>query len=480
MWLISLFSNLHHHTGLYHFDDAFSFKLHEPWHLALRHIGAAPVGLRTVLTGISDPLQPYLFDNLGHAISIGSFLNSKYAEKHPIDQYRADAENGMRSALEAVNKFKGELELAFAYGRINESCREEILSALEPAFERYAEYNNFGCLRFFLDALRKNVVSAADLRFEELHLDIENRRKNNTSKKLAAVLKAAEDKLKGEEANFVVAEEYINRFDAGISTEMNIAGKGQDNAFISFINNSFSRLYSLCQKNPSNSLKNFGVTFVENNLKKRRVSVQYQDSSRALLRSMPNRPGEANPSNIKTILSELGFDVTGAEAVRSSGSGNIMVRFIANIRPDAKDKAEYSHPVDIMGTQLKSPVDIICLFGRMQANDIADKVCSLELSRTAIVLLNGALDLPGRRQIAERFHRDKSGQNPFLLVDWVLLLHLATFQKTERLPILLNCTLPYTSSFQPFVLRGSVSDEMFIGRKKELNQILDPAGPVIV
>lgn len=59
------------------------------------------------------------------------------------------------------------------------------------------------------------------------------------------------------------------------------------------------------------------------------------------------------------------------------------------------------------------------------------------------------------------------------------MLHLALHEQTKRLPIMLNCTLPFTSSFKPFVEKGSVPDEMFIGRKKELNQILDPRGVAI-
>jgi hypothetical protein len=52
--------------------------------------------------------------------------------------------------------------------------------------------------------------------------------------------------------------------------------------------------------------------------------------------------------------------------------------------------------------------------------------------------------------------------------------------RTERLPILLSCSLPYSSSFQPFVKSGAVSDEMFIGRKSELANILDMNGYSLV
>lgn len=462
-------------------DDIFtSYRHYEPWRNALRHIAAPVIGLRETLGEIANPDNLFLYDNIGQAISICKYLNVKCGGHYSTEQYTADIETTSKAAKDVIEKFKGELELAFAYGRISESVKEDIIEGVELANEKFEECHYYGCLRAFLDALRNVINTAALTRLGELRQDVEERMRTNTSEKLAPVLEIALVKLDAPERNFVVAEEYINRYDAGISDNKDISVTSDSNVFLNFINKAFAELYGLCHKNESNSLRGFGPEYVERELKKKRVSSQYQDSSRVLVKSMPNSPGEVTPVMILTILKELGFDATSAKIVQSSTARSSMVHLSVGVNPDAKDKAEYSHPVDIMGTKLKSPVDVICLFGRMQPNDIVDKVCKLELSRTAIVFLNGTLDLPGRRQITERFHREKSGQNPFLLIDWVLLLYLALYQKNERLPKLLSCSLPYTSSFQPFVIKGSVPDEMFIGRKKELNQILDPNGPVIV
>ena len=457
-----------------------SYQHYEPWRNALRHIAAPVLGLRETLEEISNPDNQILYDNIGQAIYICEYLNKNCGDHYSLEQYKTDIDATNKAANEAIAKFKGELELAFAYGRISESFKEDILEGVELVNEKFEEYHYYGCLRAFLDALRNEINNAALTRMEELRQDVEERIRTNTSEKLAAVLEVARLKLNGPERNFVVAEEYINRYDAGIYDKNEIPVSPEGNVFLDFINTAFNTLYGICHKNESSSLRGFGPDYVERELKKKKVSAQYQDSSRMLLKNMPNRPEEVTPAFILTMLKEVGFDARNAKIMPSSAARSSMVHLSVDVNPDAKDKAEYSHPVDIMGTKLKSPVDVICLFGRMQPNDIVDKVCKLELSRTAIVFLNGTLDLPGRRQITERFHREKSGQNPFLLIDWVLLLYLALHQKTERLPILLSCSLPYTSSFQPFVIKGSVPDEMFIGRKKELNQILDPNGPVIV
>ena len=460
-------------------------RYYEPWRNALLHISAEVEDLRSVLERIADPSDPLVYDNLGQAVGICQYLNSHCGESLPVEQYEADLDAIRRSAWEAIGKFMGELESAFAYGRLSEFVKEDLRTAVytveqKPSdlLELFDERHNYGCLRALLDALRKIIGEKTAERQKELQADIDDRKQSGPAPRLAAVLDAAEAKLAAPERNFVVAEEYINRFDAGIADEPGRADAAASNTFLDFIGPTYDRLYTLCREHSSASLRGFGCDFADQELRRRDVSAQYRNNAQLLLRNMPNKPEDANPNAILALLKELGFDAVSAEPVRNTSSG--MVRLSVTVRPDAKDKAEYAHPVDIMGTNMPSTLNVVCLFGRMQPNDIVDKICRLEMNRMALVFLNGPLDLQGRRQISERFHKEMSGLNPFLLIDWVLLLYLSLRQKTERMPAMLSCTLPYTSSFQPFVESGSVSDEMFIGRKRELNKILDPNGPVIV
>ena len=97
----------------------------------------------------------------------------------------------------------------------------------------------------------------------------------------------------------------------------------------------------------------------------------------------------------------------------------------------------------------------------------------------SIVILNYPLNLAVRRQIAEEFHKT-TGDNPFILIDQVLAIYLAQHQITERLPVMLKCTLPFTK-YQPFAIDGGfVADEMFCGRARELATIKDPNGACVV
>ena len=66
------------------------------------------------------------------------------------------------------------------------------------------------------------------------------------------------------------------------------------------------------------------------------------------------------------------------------------------------------------------------------------------------------------------------------VIDQVLALYLALHEQVERLPLMLKCALPFTY-YQPFVRDGGPTpDEMFCGRDKELESILDPGGACVV
>ena len=104
----------------------------------------------------------------------------------------------------------------------------------------------------------------------------------------------------------------------------------------------------------------------------------------------------------------------------------------------------------------------------------------MNLRAISIVCIDRPIDAASRRYIGEIFHTQKTGQNPFLLVDQVLLLYLAMHQETERMPAMLKCTLPY-ATYQPFVRDGGpTADEMFCGRTRELATIMDPNGACVV
>ena len=462
-------------------DEYFAYSSHyEPWRNILKHIIEPVEGLRKVLDKISQSDYPFLFDNLGQSLLIQQYINETTDENEDIYKYFNDISEAKKAIRNDIGSFQGKLEMAFAYGRISENLKEDINDGIVNVFEKYSKFYNYGCIRAFLKSQEELIEESKEKTLLELKQSVVERQNKITSPSLSILLEKALEKLNAPENNFAVAEEYINRYDSGVSDTMDIVDSTSVNHFKAFIENDFEKLYDFCNKNKNKELTSFGIDYIERELKKKKVSTQYQDSSKNLLKSIPIRVSDSDSNNkILKLLTELGFDVKNSTRIPLS-SGNNILYLTVEIIPEAKDKSEYLHPVDIMGTKIKSPIDVFCLFGNVQPTEVVDKICKMEKNRTVLVLLNGILSLADRRKMSEYFHKEKSNRNPFLLIDRVLLLYLALFPKNERLPIMLNCTLPFTSNYQPFVIKGSVSDEMFIGRKKELNQILDPNGPVIV
>ncbi len=161
-----------------------------------------------------------------------------------------------------VDVFKGELELAFAYGRLSEDEKEDILEELQYGTDIYYVNHYYGTLRYYLDALRAVIAEATSCREESITQDIQQRLKSDSSKALKELLFKAQEKVKKPQQNFVVAEEYINRFDAGTADEIDLHDSTGDNAFIDFISDStFGPLYELCRNNPTTGFPSWSGAF---------------------------------------------------------------------------------------------------------------------------------------------------------------------------------------------------------------------------
>ena len=179
---------------------------------------------------------------------------------------------------------------------------------------------------------------------------------------------------------------------------------------------------------------------------------------------------------LSAIFTRLGFNVK--NVVKDNNSKEDHFKVI--IEPAAKSMSDYRHPISLFGTQMKTPLNVVVLYGNYAPKQLVDTICSMDFGGMSVVLIDRPIDRPSRRQIGEIFHTQTTGQNPFILIDQILILYLAMHQVTERLPTLLKCTLPYTA-YQPFVRDGgATTDEMFCGRTRELATIIDPNGACVV
>lgn len=448
-----------------------NLKYYEVWRNALRHMIAPRRSLEEItaeILGETADGDAGLKDNLRQLSLLGQLAGTD-------DEVYAVSDAQAREAADYANirteRFRDALELAYTYNQINETEKENLAGIMNQYKGAFYEIGDFAAWRRFLEALEEQIRELADGRKARLRSRLDGALARYGTSPL---LQEAE-RLLEQESNFAVAEEYLNRAETG-ECELDDALLYDNDYFSDFLTPSvYDPLLQECIRSKGRNLKTFGWNYVEKQLP-RDWTARLRDSSRALVSNWPARRDMASPAQVQGLLKGLGIDAGGA--VKAMGRREEMWQ--VTVRPTARSLADYLHPIAAFGTQMKSPLQVIFLYGSHTPQQLVDTVTSLNLGTMSIVFIDQPIDAAARRYIGEIFHTQKTGQNPFLLVDQVLLLYLAMHQETERLPAMLKCTLPYTT-YQPFVRDGgSTADEMFCGRATELATIIDPNGACVV
>ena len=460
-------------------DDMDSVKYYEPWRTVLRHILSTKKGFDEVKEEILDGGEASdIFDNL-HQLEIIGILTGE-----PLKSTELQIEAAKETARGNSKDFDDALELAFTYNRISETEKENLAAIKRQHEEAFFERKDFGIWRQFLQALRRRIDELTISRQAELQRMLEARfAKVKTSGKESSILKEAK-LLLDRDLNFAVTEEYINRYDNGeddFSEELQSVLHETDH-FSEFISDEvFSPIYNECYRRRENNFHSVAREYLSRHfpvdwtVRLKEDSLRFVGKEPKYDKYWPNRKDTTTPAQMVSLFNWLGMNVTRAERI-SSRSEEI---FRLEVIPSPRSMADYRHPISLFGTQAKSQMNVIVLHGNIPAKQLVDKITGLGLGGMSVVVLNYPISLAVRRQIAEEFHKT-TGQNPFILIDQTLIIYLALHQITERLPIMLKCTLPYTT-YQPFVRDGgSTADEMFFGRSKELATIKDPNGACVV
>lgn len=448
-------------------------KYYEPWRNVLRHIITPELSFEQIKENVFRP-SSRLFDNLHQLEQIGKLLDDSDA----FVPTALDLHQAVASAEDYAKAFTDKLEMAYTYNRIDETDKESLLAILAQHKESFLATQDFACWRAFINALEQQVDEMSESRKKQLRSTLNAKRATLSVGVVSPLLDEAE-KLLEKDSNCAVAEEYINRFDNG-ETELSeklYSVLHDSDSFSDFVSDKvFVPIYSACMRDPGRTLKSFGADFLDKHTPKD-WTARLRENSKKMLETWPIRKDmPSTASQVNELFKYIGLDATRAEKIKNPK----VELYHLHVSKLARNQADYTHPISAFGTQLKSPLPVVVLFGSFTAKQLVDTVTSLNLGATALVLMDRAYDLSARRQMAEIFRTATSRQNSFLLIDRVLFLYLAMHQETERLPIMLKCTLPYTA-YQPFVRDGgSTADEMFCGRTRELSEIMNPGGACFV
>ena len=446
---------------------------YEPWRLAMEHIAALREELQVVADSIVDGVPPY-GDNLRQLEMIGKYLDD-HSDKFVVSsQQRLEAQ---RSANAETEEFKNKLEIAYTYNSVEETDKENLLALINNYKDLFFEIGDFANWHRFITALEKQINSIASKRKESLRTALAACYESLGEDEESTLLQEAR-KLLEEKENFAVTEEYINRFRNGerdLSAELSYALHDPD-SFAEFASDDvFSPLYDECLKSRRGNFSKRGQTYLSDHFPPM-WTPRLKENSLRLLKNWPAGQGSVNASQIADLFRGLGLNVKAATKVE----GQRNEQYQLEIENMDRNMPDYRHPIAIFGTQAISPLNVVVFHGNIMAKELVDTMARLNLGSMSIALINYPVNMDYRREVAEIFHTGTIGHSSFLLIDQTLILHLALHQDTERLPILLKCTLPFTG-YQPFLRDGGpTADEMFCGRAEELSTIIDPNGASVV
>lgn len=453
-------------------------KYAEPWRAMLEHVACTDYDLRSVFEKIRNASpDSELYDNYGQLAAIGQLIGQDPQEYELSQEGLRDV---IRSADIEARNFREKLEISYAYNRISENDRERLVLLSDPEFSDFRaffyDHKAFGCWRAFLNALRAQIREVAQNSMRDVRTQLEHAKAMLRPDESCKLLSEAERLIIAEQ-NYAVAEDYIHRFRNGERSLPFETNDGTINHFLTFSDdNLFASLYGICERSKDSTLSKFGIRYIDSN-QPEGWTTRHREDAHAFLQKWPSSNRSVSPQSIADFCRILGFSVESCTANARSGAAC----FTLSVKKAEQNLADYRHPISMFGTQMKPKVEVVCLFGKRNAKQLVDDACKLGITSTFIVLLDANLPLKDRQKMAEYFFTQKNvGQASFLVIDRVLALYLAMQSNNERLPALLQCTLPYTI-YQPFTNgSGSTADEMFFGRVSELASIRDMNGSSIV
>ncbi|WP_445301695.1 AAA family ATPase [Microcoleus sp. MON1_C1] len=169
------------------------------------------------------------------------------------------------------------------------------------------------------------------------------------------------------------------------------------------------------------------------------------------------------------ILSNLGFNI---KFLRFKKSGQYTW-----IDVNAEPIFDQNRcPVSAYGSAANGHYRILCVWDRPNEQDLLNAVGETALGEPVFVFHFGRMTVKKRRDLADLCRQRRS---TFIVIDDVLMLYLCGEQKT-RLPVLFDCTLPFTF-LEPYkTAAGEVPPEMFYGRVRERESIIDPGGSCLI
>ena len=356
-----------------------------------------------------------------------------------IKQIRAAALNQVGRRLDILQReFLHKLELDRHYARLSNPVDiDYYVTAVEAAKHHFEETKNAGLFERFINAINVGIAfnSAADANKLRARLDsIEDQAARRIVERLI------------EDGRLNVAEDYINEGGA----QVGIASRVGLDEFL----DGYELIFGVCVKNKNEPLEKIlvGLKRDLNDINLREFADTWQNIS-------------SKPSAIPNLLRHLSFEVATLDPI--SKRDNNQLEFHATL-----EESTYEFPFDIFNTRTTNDgLDFVYMPYNLTLDQLIDSLQKLERRCSTVCLLNMALSLAERRQLAQYLKLRAELKN-IIVIDRVLAVYLTAFEHSERRQKLLSAALPF-ANVNPYV---DSPTEIFIGREKELEALSDING----
>lgn len=454
----------------------------EPWTFVLRAVAEGPESPEQILAQVDNYQAKRWYRNYGsEALLLG------YEGKEKPNRTQG-IQNAEQEAGRMVETFRGDVRLNRAYGKIQESAMETAFSVLGLAKEFFFYTHNYASFKIFLARLKELLgreVEEQAVRYEKRIRELEADSRFAGAAMLPVIRQALTDR------NFNSVDSYINQLQSGIrDIPVNERPMEPKQNFLAQFQDCEKGYYDECQNSVRHRAENparWGEQALESMGKKYQHWASPNEKKKGctwLSNWIMMRGDKNNTIRVKNLLAGLGFKVWKVDRVNQDEDAGPMAMyelFEVSAEKTSAGLKDYPHPIYKFGTELSDPMYVVCLYGCKGESTLIHVMTSvLQLNGPTIVLMDGTLTIAGRHRVAEKFKVGTSGQSPFLLIDRVLLLYLASLDEGDRQNAMLYCTLPYTFEVLYGSGSGAVPEEMFIGRISEMNDLRNEQGPSLV
>ncbi|WP_414588838.1 sigma-70 family RNA polymerase sigma factor [Scytonema sp. PCC 10023] len=378
-----------------------------------------------------------------------------------------------------------------------DNCREELEKAVKETRKILEDNVGLGLLRETerLDyaAQIESIENArkTTLRFSEKNLHLQDIREaihtkrqekiNETRKKL--IQEIGEDKPAYARINNVLdkgdvltANEYIDMVQQGRQIP---EPENERDAFIDFFRNKYALIEDILEpadRNPSKKRELINEIHTRSSslepLQIRQVPGAQAKQAAQMLDTwfaVKGRKQAITDKDVSQILSNLGFNIA-----------NIIIKKVGNyIWVDVTTEAIQDKnrcPVPAYGSEAKGRYRILCVWDRPPEEDILNAVGDTSVGSKVLVFHFGRMTEKRRRDLA-RLCRER--RRTFMVIDDAIMFYLCG-ERGARLPILFECTLPFTFLEPYTTTSGFVPPEMFYGREQERRSIIAPTGSCFI